>query len=177
MLYSIAVNAATKDTVEVKNILLLKINYPLPESGVTFKTIYSGILNIQGGVEHLIGKRFFAGACLDYSYLKTSSNVLDINTKMNIISPSLNFGLEYLLCKKIVAHPVLSVGYSFINYTGTDADGNAKPKFTQQGTFIQPSLSVGYLLHQKVIMGLNISYSMIFQIGRASCRERVCYPV
>lgn len=82
---------------------------------------------------------------------------------MNIISPALNFGFHTLLCKKIFIHPLLTGGYAFISYRGTDPNGNAGPEFKEQGTFIQSSFFVGYLTGKKISVGFNGSYKIIFQ--------------
>lgn len=155
--------AGTSDSTTAKNIILLRTAYPLPASGATFQRVYSSILNVNGSFERLVFKKIYAGVAVDYSRFQTDRQVLDVKTKMNIIAPSVSFGWQTMAFKKFFIHPLLNGGYAFISYGGTDADGNPKPKFTEQGAFIQSSLFLGYLLSNKISVGLNGSYEIIFQ--------------
>jgi hypothetical protein len=155
--------AGINDSTKVKNIFSLQTNYPLPASGVTFQRVYTGVFDVNGGYRRLVYKKLYAGVCADYVLFQTSRRVLDTKTKMNIISPAASFGLLCTVYKKIIINPVFNGGYAFVTFNGTDVDGNPKPKFSEQGAFIQSSLFVGYLLCQKISIGLNGSYRIIFQ--------------
>ena len=163
LIISIACKAGIGDSTKVKNIIFLHTNYPLPASGVTFKRVFTGVINVSWGYQRLVYKNLYAGVCADYTLFKTSSKALDTKSKMQIISPSLCIGFQFTLLKKIIIFPTLHGGYAFITYKGKDADGNPKPKFNEQGAFIRPSLFVGYLLSENISIGLNGSYRVIFE--------------
>lgn len=155
--------AQIKDSTQSKNIFFLHTNYPVPASGVTFQRIFTGLFNFNGGYQRLVYKKLSTGLGFDFAAFQTSNKVLDTKTTMNVISPSLNAGVLFVAFKKILIHPIVQGGYAFISYNGKDAEGNPKPKFNEQGAFVQSSVFAGYLINQKISVGLNTSYRVIFQ--------------
>ncbi len=163
LLTSAVSKAGTNDSTKLKNIFFLHTSYPLPASGITFQRIYSGVLNINAGYHRLLYKKLLGGICANYSMFQTSNKVLDTKTYMKIVSPAISFSMCFSIFKKFVFEPGLNVGYAFISFSGKDADGNQKPKFNEQGAFLQSSFFIGYLLSEKINIGIRGSYQIIFQ--------------
>lgn len=155
--------AGHRDSTASKNFLSLHVDYPVPLSGVTFQRVYVGAFTIDAGFERLFYRKFSVGVFMDYSVFQINTKVLAVKTTMNIASPSLNIGYQALLFKKIFIHPSIHGGYAFISFNGKDANGNPKPKFREQGVFVQPSLLISYMLNNKLSIGVNAYYKVIFQ--------------
>jgi hypothetical protein len=157
------ISVGTNDSTKLKNTLFLNANYPIPASGITFKTIYTGIFNVNTGYYRNVYKGINVGIGVDYSLFQTDRKILDTKSTMKIMSPSLNLGLQCTVFKKIFVYPMFNGGYSSITFSGEDSNGNTKAKFKEQGVFIQSSLFVGYLLNSKICIGVTSSYRVIFQ--------------
>jgi hypothetical protein len=146
----------------------LKIGPPVANSKTSFETFWYPVVDVSlSALKHSYAN-FYTGLEFDYSgFFVGEWNML--NSKLHIINPNVTVGYDILLLKRLKLFPDFSIGYSWMRFTNSITPSKYMQTYNESGFSISPGLSISYIFKNRMSLGLNSSYKIIFEeFGRES---------
>ena len=144
----------------------VSITVPHPLGNEAFKKSFVGIYELNGGINLMLFKGFFAGLNYKNGLLKITENKIpDYNASMLMNSVAVKVGSDFYVGYKntILISGALSLGENYTKYSSfISKDPKKQPLITGfKSTYIEPEVNMFFLIEANFGIGATVTYSVI----------------